>query len=168
MDSIRHIWKLLNVRSASHRFRYREPGGPCAHHLIEVSILEGETSALVEVPEPLASDNCTVTSITNSFNENGSDASDVYPLGTTMVTYTALDQSNNFTTCNSFVEVSVQEIICCLGDFNCDGYISVLDLIILINEFGCLSGCATSIDGNTTVTVTDVQVFTGLYGTICP
>jgi|JI9StandDraft_2_1071091.scaffolds.fasta_scaffold08466_2 hypothetical protein len=136
--------------------------------LIEVSILEGETSALVEVPEPLVSDNCTVTSITNSFNENGSDASDVYPLGTTMVTYTVLDQSNNFTTCNSFVEVSVQEIICCLGDFNCDGYISVLDLIILINEFGCLSGCATSIDGNTTVTVTDVQVFTGLYGTICP
>lgn len=135
---------------------------------IEVSILEGETFAAVEVPEPLFSDNCGISSVTNTFNDNGSDASGNYPLGMTMITYTALDLVNNFTTCNSFVEVSVQENICCLGDFNCDGYISVLDLIILMAEFGCQSGCITSLDGNDVVTTADVQIFMGLYGTICP
>ncbi|MFT5382879.1 MAG: hypothetical protein ACI81W_000273 [Saprospiraceae bacterium] len=51
-----------------------------------------------------ATDNCGVT-IANDYNGGGADASDTYPLGTTMVTFTATDPSGNTSSCNTFITV---------------------------------------------------------------
>ncbi len=134
---------------------------------LSITIPEGELNGNVSVDLPSVIENCTNYTLTNDFN-GGADASGNYELGITDVTFMGMDDSGNMSTCTTTVEVSVQEVICCLGDFNCDGYISVLDLIILMAEFGCQSGCTTSLDGNSAVTTADVQIFMGLYGTICP
>ncbi|WP_190246172.1 immunoglobulin-like domain-containing protein [Gelidibacter gilvus] len=56
---------------------------------ITVSATSGQCTANVNVPLPITTDNCTITSITNNFNGGGADASGVYPLGTTTVTFQA-------------------------------------------------------------------------------
>jgi autotransporter-associated beta strand protein len=58
---------------------------------------------------------------------------------------------------------------CCTGDFNCDGVYSVADLLILISDFGCVSiDCIADLDDDFVVGVSDLQIFIGLYGLICP
>jgi hypothetical protein len=52
-----------------------------------------------------ATDNCSAT-ITNSYNANGADASDFYPLGTTTVTFTATDPAGNTDVCTADVTVN--------------------------------------------------------------
>ncbi|WP_157962265.1 immunoglobulin-like domain-containing protein [Winogradskyella aurantiaca] len=52
----------------------------------------GLCTAYVSIPLATATDNCgSSTVITNNYNANGADASDVYPVGTTTVTFTASD-----------------------------------------------------------------------------
>ena len=52
----------------------------------------GLCEAYVNIPLATAVDNCgSSTIITNSYNSNGADASDTYPVGTTTVTFTATD-----------------------------------------------------------------------------
>ncbi|TVZ57638.1 HYR domain-containing protein [Flavobacteriaceae bacterium MAR_2010_105] len=65
----------------------------------------GLCNAYVAVPVVTASDNCGITSITNSFNSSGANASGTYPLGTTKVTYTVTDSANRTTTCSIDVTV---------------------------------------------------------------
>jgi hypothetical protein len=50
------------------------------------------------------SDNCSIASITNSFN-NSNNASGFYPVGTTTVTWTATDAAGNTSTCQQTVTV---------------------------------------------------------------
>ncbi|TVR88079.1 MAG: HYR domain-containing protein, partial [Saprospirales bacterium] len=69
---------------------------------------EGECEAFVEVPLPEASDNCEVDLVTNDYN-NGPDASDVYPVGTTLVQFTAEDGSGNTGICNFSITVEDTE-----------------------------------------------------------
>jgi hypothetical protein len=65
------------------------------------------------------------------------------------------------------VEVALQD--CCLGDLNCDGTVSVADILILISQFGCVgSQCYADLDDDDVVGVTDLQLFNTLYGTDCP
>jgi len=52
----------------------------------------------VDILLPNASDNCALSSVTNSFN-NTEDASGTYPLGTTEVSWTATDEAGNQETC---------------------------------------------------------------------
>lgn len=64
----------------------------------------GLCEALVTIPLPTATDNCTIDSLINSFN--GSDnATDSYPVGNTTVLYTAIDPSGNIDTCTFIVSV---------------------------------------------------------------
>ncbi|MBX7050551.1 MAG: HYR domain-containing protein [Flavobacteriales bacterium] len=133
---------------------------------IHVVISEDELSADVTVELPQVIENCEYT-LSNDFN-NVESASGNYLLGITDVVYSAVDASGNVGECTTTVEVSVQETICCLGDFNCDGFISVSDLIILINEFACLNNCQTDMNSDGLVTTTDLMIFVGLYGGICP
>lgn len=65
----------------------------------------GTCSGNVTVPAPVVSDNCAVTSIVNSFNGT-SNASGVYPVGTTNVLWTIRDAAGNTATCTSVVTVS--------------------------------------------------------------
>ncbi len=59
----------------------------------------------VTVPSPTYSDNCNVVSITNNFNLT-SNASGYYPVGSTIVTWTVVDQYSNQTTASFVVIVN--------------------------------------------------------------
>ena len=59
-------------------------------------------------------ENCETVSVTNDYN-NTSDASDFYPVGTTVVTWTATDAAGNSSTCTQTIEVldlSPPSIVC--------------------------------------------------------
>jgi len=65
----------------------------------------GGCSALIGISAPTVSDNCTVASYSNDMN-NGTNASDIYSVGTTTVTFTATDDSGNTTTCSFDVTIT--------------------------------------------------------------
>jgi subtilisin-like proprotein convertase family protein len=76
----------------------------------------GVCDAFVTVPVPVLGDNCSATA-TNNFNGT-SNASDTYPAGTTVVTWTVTDPSGNSTTCNMNVTVEdneLPELVCPTG-----------------------------------------------------
>jgi hypothetical protein len=126
-----------------------------------------QTGVFVNVPIPDVLENCGDYTLVNDFN--GSDnASGFYPIGTTTVTFTATDETGNSSSCDTQVVVQQGVIDCCLGDFDCDGFIGVLDLLFLLQDFGCTGGgCSADLDGNDIVGVTDLQIFNGVYGTVC-
>jgi gliding motility-associated-like protein len=63
-----------------------------------------ECSAIVTVPTPVSSDNCGVQSVINNYNGT-TDATDTYPVGTTVITWTVTDINGNSTTCEMLIEV---------------------------------------------------------------
>jgi len=65
----------------------------------------GSCNGTVTVPAPTNSDNCGVNSLDNDFN-NTSDASDVYPLGTTTVVWTVDDVNGNVSTCSMDITIT--------------------------------------------------------------
>jgi N-acetylneuraminic acid mutarotase len=69
---------------------------------------QGNMQSMVTVPDATATDVCQPNglAITNSYTPNGADASGSYPLGTTVVTFTATDGSGNQATCRTTVTVS--------------------------------------------------------------
>ncbi|MFZ4784084.1 MAG: HYR domain-containing protein, partial [Flavobacteriales bacterium] len=74
----------------------------------------GNCSALITVPLAVAADNCGIASVTNDYTGTG-DASGIYPVGTTLVTWTVIDLGGNETTCQMNITVLDQEnpsIIC--------------------------------------------------------
>jgi len=66
-----------------------------------------ECGAQVIVPQPITNDNCAVQSIINSHNGT-SNATAFYPIGTTLVTWTATDIHGNINTC--VMSVTVDDI----------------------------------------------------------
>lgn len=135
---------------------------------ITATALPGNTNLFVNVPLPDVADCSNINSTTNDFNGTGN-ASGIYPIGTTEVTFTTTDEFGNSSDCSFTVTVlenTNQD--CCLGDFNCDGVVSVLDLIILVGQFGCTTGCTADLDDDTIVGTTDMNIFISLYGNICP
>lgn len=74
---------------------------------ITVSNDPGVCEAFVTVPAPVATDNCSVT-FTNDYNGTA-DASDVYPVGTTIVVFTAEDGSGNSAQCAMQITVEDTE-----------------------------------------------------------
>ena len=55
----------------------------------------------------------------------------------------------------------------CFGDVNGDNTVSVGDLLEILAEFGCTSGCTVDISGDGLVTVTDLLELLGVYGASC-
>jgi hypothetical protein len=60
-----------------------------------------------------------------------------------------------------------QSCASCLGDFNNDGFRTVADLLMLMSEFGCVSGCAYDLDNNDYINAADMVVFLSLFATPC-
>ncbi len=73
-----------------------------------VSVLTSGSSEFVNVGQPTYSDDCGIASYFNSFN-NSTDASGTYPVGTTSVTWTVIDNSGNQSTCIMTVTVTDNE-----------------------------------------------------------
>lgn len=55
----------------------------------------------------------------------------------------------------------------CLGDINGDGARTIIDLLLILGEFGCMSSCSADIDGDGTVTVGDALNFLSMFGQDC-
>jgi len=74
----------------------------------------GQCGANVTWTAPSATDNCGLTTWTSNFNSG-----DFFPVGTTVVTYTAVDAQGNVTTCSFTVTVEDVELptITCPADF---------------------------------------------------
>ena len=84
-----------------------------------VLVVTGSTgcSAYALIDAPIVSDNCSVASITNNspYQTSSSDASGVYPVGVTWITWTATDVNNRTRTCDSkvtVVDITPPVIIC--------------------------------------------------------
>jgi gliding motility-associated-like protein len=69
----------------------------------------GVCGANVVVGLPEAADNCTILSVLNSFNADV-DASGLYPVGSTVVTWSAIDAYGNISTCETTVIVTDTEL----------------------------------------------------------
>ncbi|MFA6950763.1 MAG: HYR domain-containing protein, partial [Lentimicrobiaceae bacterium] len=76
---------------------------------ITVNTDPGVCEAQVNVPLPEVDDNCGINTLVNSFNGTG-DASGIYPVGTTTVTWTVTDLSNNTATCTMIITVVDNEL----------------------------------------------------------
>jgi hypothetical protein len=136
----------------------------------------GVCEASVTVPAPTVSDNCGVASLTNDYNGTA-DASDVYPVGTTVVEWTAVDACGNTSTCTMTIEVTDDELptITCPADIvvyadagDCSAAVVVpapvtddnCGVDTLVNDFtGTDDASGTYPEGTTTVTwtVTDIH-----------
>ncbi len=82
---------------------------------------------LVIVPKPIVADNCSIFSVTNSYTGTG-DASAIYPLGPTTVTWTVTDFNSNTATCTMTVTVGPLPVVTVSGQgtYCHDGFISKL------------------------------------------
>ena len=54
-----------------------------------------------------------------------------------------------------------------VADLNGDSLVGVGDVLMILGEFGCASGCLYDIDGDGAVSVTDVLSLLGSFGTAC-
>jgi hypothetical protein len=55
----------------------------------------------------------------------------------------------------------------CPPDVNGDGLVGVTDILLLLADFGCLSGCTTDVDGDGLITVSDVLTILSVFGEPC-
>ncbi|MDB4591457.1 HYR domain-containing protein, partial [Flavobacteriaceae bacterium] len=99
----------------------------------------GLCTADVTVAGPTISDNCSVASITNDFN-NTADASDDYPLGTTTVTWTLTDGSGNTATCTQDIVITDNQAPVAVCQ----------DITVQLDATGAVTINASDLDGGST------------------
>ena len=75
---------------------------------ITISAEPGVCEAYVSVGFPMVADNCSILSVTNTYN-NTPDASDTYPLGVNNVFFVVYDPSNNSDLCQVIITVEDNE-----------------------------------------------------------
>ncbi len=131
----------------------------------------GECHADVTIALPASGDNCGIATVLNDYN-NTADASDIYPVGTHVIVWTATDIHGNQSTCqqNITIEDNEQPVIVCPADITqnadagqCNASVNVplptfsdncaIDMIL--NDFNWIPD--TSASGVYPVGTTDVQ-----------
>lgn len=102
----------------------------------------GNCDVVVAVPTPAFSDNCAGATVVNDYN-NTSDASDTYPVGTTVVTWTVTDTSGNTNTCQMEIVVTDIELpsITCPGDITIDNDPSMCDAVVTYPDPTATDNC---------------------------
>ncbi|NTW23920.1 MAG: HYR domain-containing protein, partial [Lentimicrobium sp.] len=79
------------------------PSIECPEDIIVVAGVD--CNALVEIPVPVVSDNCGIENLVNSINNTGN-ASGIYPVGVTEITWTVTDLHGNTANCSLTVTVT--------------------------------------------------------------
>ncbi|NQU84737.1 MAG: HYR domain-containing protein [Mariniphaga sp.] len=74
---------------------------------ISQTVETGANSAIITIPPATFIDNCPGGSITNNYNSGGEIANDNYPVGKTIVTFTATDAAGNTDFCSMTVTVTL-------------------------------------------------------------
>lgn len=76
---------------------------------------------------------------------------------------TGVGNDNN---CNGLIDADEAEVVC-PEDVNGDNIISVADILAVLSEFGCTSGCSYDADANGSVTVSDVLLILSAFDQTC-
>ena len=76
--------------------------------------------------------------------------------------------------CNYVEEADMDDGSCeftscieCIGDANFDGEINILDLLLIIDNYGCVGNCPGDVDGNNVVNIQDIIAFSIYYSEGC-
>lgn len=128
----------------------------CEAEVVQMVANPGDTEVFVNVPMASAADNCGIASLENSFNDGGADASDVYSVGTTTVTFTAIDDNGNSAQCVTSVTVEADLSIVAICDnasvdLDTDGNASVNAADLDGGSFGGDGALSFSVGGFSTV-----------------
>ncbi|TVR88637.1 MAG: HYR domain-containing protein [Saprospirales bacterium] len=115
----------------------------------------GDTEVFVDLPEAVATSNCPPVDIVNDFNDGGADASDMYEVGTTVVTFTATDANGNESTCQTTVIVVADDSIIPVcadvsAELDADGNAEVDAAGLDGGSFGGDGDLSFSVDGSST------------------
>ena len=70
--------------------------------------------------------------------------------------------------CNGLVEGPELTPEPCFGDLDGNGIISSADLLIILSDYGCASGCNADLTGDDLVNASDVLSFLSVFGEECP
>ena len=77
----------------------------------------------------------------------------------------ASSSNSEFALYNSFTSCVVSPW--CYSDFDGDGERTVTDLLLMLSEYGCLSGCTSDLNGDGLVSVADLMNLLSNYGASC-
>ena len=119
-----------------------------------------QCTGFITVTPPSFTDNCSGSTLTNDYN-NSTDASGIYPVGTTTVIWTAIDDHGNSATCHQDIVITDDELplITCApeqfqtADLNqCSSFVIVIPPSIADN----CTGSTISNDYNNTADASDV------------
>ncbi len=75
--------------------------------------------------------------------------------------------ASNYNAAADYDDGSCNPIVDCFGDLNSDSSVTVADLLLILSEFGCTSGCTTDINGDGITTVSDLLELLSVFGTAC-
>ncbi|GEM_PF-652747 len=75
--------------------------------------------------------------------------------------------ASNYNPDADFDDGSCEYAVACFGDLNNDSSVTVADLLLILSEFGCLSGCTTDINNDGLTTVGDLLELLSVFGTAC-
>jgi plastocyanin len=75
--------------------------------------------------------------------------------------------ASNYNADADYDDESCVTVAACFGDLNNDNSVTVADLLLILSEFGCLSGCTTDINNDGVTTVADLLELLSVFGTTC-
>ena len=85
----------------------------------------------------------------------------------------AVHGCTNINACNYDTNAIIDDGTCefdsciCPEDINGDGVVSVADILELLVEFGCTSGCMTDLNYDGSTNVQDILILLAAFGTLC-
>ncbi|TVR83874.1 MAG: HYR domain-containing protein [Saprospirales bacterium] len=112
----------------------------CPDDIISTIENPGDSTIHIEIGEAIASDNCGIAEVENDYNTGGANASDYYPVGVTVVIFTALDFSENSAQCSITIEVEADESIIAICQ----------NTEVFLDEDGTFELNASQLDGGST------------------
>src|SRR6185436_19010852 len=103
----------------------------------------GVCEATITVPAIAANDNCAIATVVNNYNGTAN-ASDVYPVGTTSVTWTVTDIHGNVSTCIQTIVVTDNEqpVITCPVNIAVNNDLGVCEATITVPAITATDNCA--------------------------
>jgi len=75
--------------------------------------------------------------------------------------------ASNYNADANYDDESCESVVACFGDLNDDNSVTVADLLLILSEFGCLSGCTTDINNDGVTSVSDLLDLLSVFGTTC-
>ena len=118
---------------------------------------------VIPLDDATATDACTDVSVTVSLDIVGGPCPEPYQI---VRVFTATDDCGNTATASQTISVS-NNTNPCPEDLDNDSFVGVSDVLLVLGDFGCGSGCAIDLDGDGATSVNDVLTVLSAFGTAC-